>query len=69
MNGITHVFDGSAIYGSTQAEQDKLREHAGGLMKTQLVNGRRLPPADLEKCPSKQRCPFLGGDTRINTTR
>ena len=71
MNGITHVFDGSAIYGSTQAEMDNLRAHQGGLMKTQTVNGFSLPPADLSKCaqPQEQRCPFAGGDSRINTTR
>lgn len=73
MNSITHVFDGSVVYGSSQAEQDALRSFEGGQLLTQTVNGRVLPPQDLENCPAAdltaQRCPFRGGDTRINTTR
>ena len=73
MNTITHVFDASAVYGSSQNEQNKVRDSTGGRMKTQTVNGRVLPPPDTSGCPAAQlatnRCPFLGGDTRINTTR
>lgn len=73
MNSITHVFDASAIYGSSQEELDSLRDSTGGKMKTQTVNGTILPPPDNSRCPvarqAANKCPFLGGDTRINTTR
>ena len=73
MNAITHVFDASAVYGSSKAEQDKLRDSTGGRMKTQVVNGATLPPQNTNGCPAAQRqtnrCPFAGGDGRINTTR
>ncbi|XP_067941328.1 chorion peroxidase-like isoform X2 [Watersipora subatra] len=72
MNSITHVFDASAIYGSSQEELDSLRDSTGGKMKTQTVNGTVLPPPDNSRCPvarkAANKCPFLGGDTRINTT-
>lgn len=40
-------------------------------MKFQSVNGHILPPEDTENCPrvNTSRCPFMGGDHRINTTR
>ncbi|XP_067942940.1 peroxidase mlt-7-like [Watersipora subatra] len=72
INTITHVFDGSAVYGSSKEEQNKLRASSGGKMKTQTVNGMVLPPPDQSNCPvasqAVNRCPFLGGDTRINVT-
>ena len=73
MNTITHVLDGSAVYGSSAEEQRRLRSFSGGKMRTQTVKGRVLPPPDFNDCTasqrSEQKCPFLGGDTRINTTR
>jgi len=73
MNSITHVFDASNVYGSSQAEQNRLRDSSGGRLKTQTVKGISLPPQDTRGCPDNKvqsnRCPFLGGDSRINTTR
>ena len=73
MNAVTHVFDASSVYGSSNAEQLNLRSLTDGRLKTQRVSGHILPPQDIEKCPAAQRqsnkCPFLGGDSRINTTR
>jgi len=61
------------VYGNSQAELNRLRESSGGRLKTQTVNGASLPPQDTRKCPASKlkakRCPFLGGDARINTTR
>ncbi|KAF6025971.1 hypothetical protein EB796_015716 [Bugula neritina] len=72
MNAITHVFDASNVYGSSQAEQNRLRDSSGGRLKTQTVKGISLPPQDTRGCPANKvqsnRCPFLGGDSRINTT-
>ncbi|XP_067941578.1 peroxidase-like isoform X2 [Watersipora subatra] len=69
MNAITHVFDASNVYGSSLEEQQALRAPSGGRMATQTVNGATLPPPDTANCPaSAARCPFAGGDNRINTT-
>ena len=73
MNTVTHVFDASDVYGSSSAELTKLRDGKTRKLKEQIIDGRRLPPADFENCPSAEReskrCPFIGGDTRINETR
>ena len=73
MNALTHIFDASAVYGSSSAELKKLRNGKSRKQKEQDVNGHRLPPQDLKDCPAARRnsnqCPFLGGDSRINTTR
>ncbi|XP_067941582.1 chorion peroxidase-like [Watersipora subatra] len=69
MNSITHVFDASNVYGSSQETQSTLRALTGGRMATQTINGIVLPPADTANCPANvDRCPFAGGDNRINTT-
>ena len=46
LNGVTHWWDGSQIYGSSQEEQDAVRAFQGGLLKTEKVNGRELLPQD-----------------------
>lgn len=73
MNTVTHVLDASIVYGNSKAELVKVRQGNSRRLKEQTVNGRRLPPPDLVDCPAAQKsvnqCPFLGGDTRINTTR
>ena len=67
------MFDASNVYGSSSAELRKLRDGNTRKLKEQIVNGRRLPPQDSDNCPAAKRnanrCPFLGGDSRINTTR
>ena len=44
INEVTHWWDGSQLYGSDQATQDRLREHAGGRLRLQTDG--RLPVAD-----------------------
>nr|CAH0110491.1 unnamed protein product [Daphnia galeata] len=46
LNQVTHWHDGSAIYGSTQAQSDLLRERKGGRMKTFSYQNRQLLPLD-----------------------
>lgn len=74
MNSLTHVFDASNVYGSSLVEQKALRGNAvGGKMDTQLVKGASLPPQNLDDCEPElrevNRCPFRGGDERINVSR
>ena len=71
MNSLTHVFDASNVYGSSQRELNDLRQPGTGLLRSQIVNGVELPPPDIANCEFKprDRCPFKGGDSRINTTR
>ena len=73
LNALTHVFDASAVYGSSSDELKNLRQGNTRRLKEQRVGGRRLPPQDFKDCPAAKRnanrCPFLGGDGRINTTR
>ena len=73
MNALTHIFDASAVYGSSSAKLKKLRNGKSRKLKEKDVNGRRLPPQDFKDCPAARRnsnrCAFLGGDSRINTTR
>ncbi len=44
LNDVTHWWDGSQIYGSSQDEQNALREFARGRMKMETVNGREILP-------------------------
>ena len=44
INEVTHWWDGSQIYGSDQATQDRLRSHVGGKMR--LGDDARLPMDD-----------------------
>lgn len=44
LNDVTHWWDGSQIYGSSQADQSALRTGSQGLMKTDIVNGREVLP-------------------------
>ena len=46
LHKVTHWHDGSAIYGSTQAQADLLRERKGGRMKTFSYQNRQLLPLD-----------------------
>lgn len=64
MNQVTHILDGSAIYGSSGEEERKLRAGVGGLLN---VQGNALLPADTaateQSCDSTKRgssC-FLAG--------
>lgn len=45
-NDVTHWWDGSQLYGSSQEEQNKVRSFFHGRMKTVNVNGRELLPKD-----------------------
>lgn len=44
LNRVTHWWDGSQIYGSSQAEQNQVRSFSKGRMATVMVNGRELLP-------------------------
>lgn len=71
MNSVTHIFDASNVYGSSLAEVNDLRLTGTGKLDSQIVNGVELPPPNRADCENRpaDRCPFKGGDTRINTTR
>lgn len=43
-NDVTHWWDGSQIYGSSQQEVDSLRSFSKGKMTTVMVNGREILP-------------------------
>ncbi len=47
LNRVTHWWDGSQIYGSSQTEQNAVRSFSKGKMSTQMVNGRELLPKGL----------------------
>lgn len=44
LNDVTHWWDGSQIYGSSQEEQNAVRSFSKGRMATVMVNGRELLP-------------------------
>ncbi|TFV92790.1 heme peroxidase [Blastococcus sp. CT_GayMR20] len=52
VNGITHWWDGSSLYGSTAAEQDRVRSHEDG--KLRLTPEGKIPlPEDPELDPTR----------------
>lgn len=71
MNAITHVFDASAVYGSSENQLNKLRDGTSRRLKIQTVAGRKLPPqTDCDRSKiANNRCPFMAGDGRVNITR
>jgi hypothetical protein len=46
LNDVTHWWDGSQIYGSSQEEQNKVRSFKNGRMTTVMINGREVLPKD-----------------------
>ncbi len=44
LNRVTHWWDGSQVYGSSQEEQNATRAFSKGKMSTVMVNGRELLP-------------------------
>lgn len=57
LNDVTHWWDGSQIYGSSQRDQDQTRSFSQGLMRTeQFTSGKELLPkrADLDVQNNKQ---------------
>ena len=46
INEVTHWWDGSQIYGSTQDEQNTLRTFSRGKMKVRTVDGKEMLPLD-----------------------
>ncbi|XP_046580897.1 chorion peroxidase-like [Haliotis rubra] len=69
LNQLTAFVDGSAVYGSTQEEQDALRLHEYGLLDFQDDRLEMLPNSNMQNCipekPSDSSC-FLAGDERVN---
>jgi hypothetical protein len=58
VNVLTHWWDGSQIYGTSAAEQDFVREHAGG--KLRLENGLPPYPKDPQQDPTRKPGFWLG---------
>jgi hypothetical protein len=58
LNVMTHWWDGSQIYGSSQADQDFLRSHTGG--KLALENGHLPIPPDPSRSPALSPGFWLG---------
>ncbi len=54
-NDVTHWWDGSQIYGSNQAEQNRLRSFEKGKMITVVENGRELLPRGNDLNPANNR--------------
>lgn len=55
VNQVTHWWDGSQIYGSSQADQNKVRSFNKGKLSTVIVNGREiLPKGELNVGYNKQ---------------
>jgi hypothetical protein len=54
-NDVTHWWDGSQIYGSSEAEQNRLRTFAKGKMITVRQNGRELLPRANDLNPANNR--------------
>jgi hypothetical protein len=46
INEVTHWWDGSQIYGSSQNDQNQVRSFSRGKMRTAMVNGREILPKD-----------------------
>ncbi|XP_054156555.1 peroxidase-like isoform X2 [Oppia nitens] len=75
MNTLTHIIDGSMVYGSDEDRMKHLREFKGGRLRVSLVNRVEFLPFDSEnrsdECavPERDRqriqC-FVGGDVRVN---
>lgn len=75
MNTLTHVIDGSMVYGPTVERAKLLRSFRGGRLKTSSFQNKEFLPFDRgnhsddcaipERDQSRFKC-FLGGDARVN---
>ncbi|KAH7636454.1 hypothetical protein HUG17_10424 [Dermatophagoides farinae] len=75
MNTLTHVIDGSMVYGPTVERAKILRSFRGGRLKTSSFQNKEFLPFDRgnhsddcaipERDQSRFKC-FLGGDARVN---
>ncbi|OQV25326.1 Peroxidasin [Hypsibius exemplaris] len=71
-NQVTHFLDGSTIYGSTDQDNKRLREGAGGrLWMTDFENGKSLLPeaingTDCRPPPDSGASCFDSGNVRVN---
>ena len=54
-NDVTHWWDASQIYGSSQKEQAELREYSKGRMTTVMANGKELLPKSSTLNPANNR--------------
>lgn len=55
LNDVTHWWDASQIYGSSQMEQNLVRSFSHGKMRTVLVNGNEILPKDDKLNPRNNR--------------
>jgi len=54
-NDVTHWWDASQIYGSSQEQQNAVRAFSMGRMRTEMVNGRELLPKNPNFNPADNR--------------
>ncbi|XP_071080667.1 salivary peroxidase/catechol oxidase-like [Haliotis cracherodii] len=68
LNQLTAYVDASQVYGSTQEEQDELRAHTGGLLRTSFMRPELLPRNPVKDCitfTGPNFC-FRAGDERVD---
>ncbi|XP_067682800.1 peroxidase-like isoform X2 [Haliotis asinina] len=68
LNQLTAYIDASQVYGSTEEEQDDLRAHTGGLLRTSSENPELLPRNSVTECVTSTEpnfC-FKAGDERVD---
>lgn len=71
-NNVSHLIDGSQVYGSTQEQIQSLRQFEGGRLKTERgPNGDELLPTEVIQRPGPDGKPesvsvFRAGDERVN---
>ncbi|ODM94915.1 Chorion peroxidase [Orchesella cincta] len=68
MTQVTHLLDGSMIYGSTERRATSLREGVGGRLLVQTNGGREHMPANPNECSdaNQEKFCFRAGDLRVN---
>ncbi|XP_046342547.2 peroxidase-like [Haliotis rufescens] len=68
LNQLTAYVDASQVYGSTQEEQDELRAHTGGLLRTSLRRPELLPRNPVSDCitSTEPNFCFRAGDERVD---
>ncbi|XP_046342528.2 peroxidasin-like isoform X1 [Haliotis rufescens] len=68
LNQLTAYVDASQVYGSTQEEQDELRAHTGGLLRTSFMKPELLPRNPVLDCITftEPNFCFRAGDERVD---
>ncbi|XP_054158548.1 peroxidase-like [Oppia nitens] len=77
INTLTHIIDGSMVYGSTEERAKHLRSFKNGKLRVDKVNGYEFLPFDTQNRSDECAIPanlqrqrnyhcFVGGDVRVN---